>query len=66
MATIVDTREYVDGDNRLNACIHDNGCVSFATCTKENTALSVRAGVSSTVLRQLADLADAAEQKTGA
>jgi hypothetical protein len=59
---IVDTREYVDGDNRLNACIQDNGCVSFATCTNENTALGPRAAVSSIVLRQLADMADAAKR----
>jgi len=62
--SIVETREYVDGGRRLQAQIQDNGCVAFAAKMADETRYMITAAVSSTVLRQLADLADAAKVAT--
>ena len=58
MSSIVETREYVDGSNRLTAHVRDNGAITFEV----NSRGLDSATVSSTVLRQLADLADAAKK----
>ncbi len=65
MANIVSTREYVDGGRILRAQIQDDGHVLFDVRQADENPAAWRptAGVSSTILRQLADLA---EQKTGA
>jgi hypothetical protein len=55
MSNITETRTYEDGSRKLLAQVQDNGCVRFTVCEG-----SLYAALSSTVLRQLADLADAA------
>ena len=62
MGKVVETREYADGERILKAQILDNGCVSFTTGVVRATVCAVPAAVSATVLRQLADLADAAKK----
>jgi hypothetical protein len=57
MANAIETREYVDGPRSLAATIMDNGCVCFAVTRTDGA----NPAVSATVLRQLADLADAAQ-----
>ena len=64
MSNIVEKREYVDGGRVLLAQIQDNGCVGFAAKMADETRYMVTAAISSEVLRQLADLADAAKVAT--
>ena len=69
MSVTVETRDYVDGDGILHAQIRDNGTVRFSGFVKGDVipgkGMDVTRGgaISSTVLRQLADLADAANGK---
>jgi len=63
MSKVVECREYVDGDHVLVASIRDNGCVGFSVKDKGLDGRLLReAAVSATVLRQLADLADRANE----
>lgn len=61
--SIVETRTYVDGPVNLMATIHDDGMVEFAVTGL--TSERETASVSADVLRQLADLADAAKAREG-
>ena len=63
MSNVVETREYVDGGRTLAAHVQDNGCVSFQVKMNDESGFILQAAVSSTVLRELADLADAAKAK---
>jgi len=75
MARVVETRQYLDGTKRLRAQVLGNGCVAFAVLpqqpfeTSREQALQLlaeTAAISSTVLRQLADLADRVNESTSA
>ena len=58
-ANVVETREYPQGQSTLRVEILDNGYAIFAPVPAHSSA-----GLSSTVLRQLADLVDAARRAT--
>ncbi len=62
MVNDVEKREYADGSRTLVATIRDNGTVAFTTKMNDEAFIHApMAAVSSAVLRQLADLADAAK-----
>ena len=61
MHKVIDSKEYVDGNRRIAADVRDDGCVTFRVWLDgEDQGANTRlATLSATVIRQIADLADA-------
>ena len=66
MGNVIATREYVDGANRMLVDVRDDGNVTFRVGKSGIPWVGPDgATVSAAVLRQLADLADAAKKSAG-